>query len=64
MAAFSIQIYKGRKRLRQAWRWRAVAANGRVIANGGEAYTNVADIETLLVELFGANGDIPVRVLE
>ncbi|MBB5747421.1 YegP family protein [Brevundimonas variabilis] len=42
----TLQIYEGRRglSLRKQWRWRIVAKNGRVIANGGEGYTNRADL--------------------
>jgi uncharacterized protein YegP (UPF0339 family) len=32
-----IHVYKGAGG-RQRWRWRVVAANGRVVADSGEAY--------------------------
>lgn len=48
-----VEIYQGRKRFRQAWRWRARnKANGEVMASG-EAYTNEADCYNAVVELFG-----------
>jgi len=34
------RIYKAR----DGWRWRLVASNGRLLANGGEAYTRKAKI--------------------
>jgi uncharacterized protein YegP (UPF0339 family) len=49
----TIEIYKGRKQLRQAWRWRAVAPNGRIVATGGEAYVNVGDVLSIVEKLFG-----------
>jgi uncharacterized protein YegP (UPF0339 family) len=33
----TVHVYRDRKR---EWRWRAVSANGRKIANGGESYRN------------------------
>lgn len=51
-----IEIYKGRKRLRQALRWRAVAPNGRIIATGAEAYTNHDDIREVVDTLFANSG--------
>lgn len=29
--------------IRRGWRWRLVGANGRIIADSGEAYRNKAD---------------------
>ena len=34
-----LKIYKDK---RGAWRWRAVARNGRVVADGSEAYSSKA----------------------
>jgi len=50
---FTVEIYKGRKRLRQAWRWRATAANGNILADSGEAYTNQEDALAAVYLLFG-----------
>jgi len=33
---------------RDGWRWRLVAANGRIIAESGEAYTRKHDVERAL----------------
>jgi len=58
---FQIQIYQGRRMLRQAWRWRAIAANNRVIATGGEAYTNKADVIGVVQLLFGTTVSIHIQ---
>lgn len=63
--AVTVQVYKSRNPLaRQPWRWRAVAANGRRLANGGEAYTNLEDLRRALrllfdstVTVYGTSGD-------
>lgn len=41
-----LEIYEGRRGLarRKQWRWRIVARNGRIIANGGDGYANRADL--------------------
>jgi uncharacterized protein YegP (UPF0339 family) len=68
-----VDVYQGRKRLRQAWRWRAInSGNGRVMANSGEAYTNLSDCEAAVRQLFGdgttvylresEHGDVPLRM--
>ena len=35
-------------RARDGWRWRAVRANGRIVADGGEAYTRKASARRAL----------------
>lgn len=50
----TVKVYNSRKPLgRQKFRWRAVADNGRKLANSGEAYTNASDIEDAVMALFG-----------
>ena len=46
----TLEIYEGRRApfQRKQWRWRIRAANGRIIANGGEGYANRADLEAAL----------------
>lgn len=46
----TVEIYEARRglALRKQWRWRARAANGRVVANSGEGYNNRADLERAL----------------
>lgn len=41
-----IEIYEARRglALRKQWRWRIRAANGRIVANGGEGYNNRSDL--------------------
>jgi uncharacterized protein YegP (UPF0339 family) len=34
------------------WRWRAKAANGEVVADGGEGYENRVDCAAMAEELF------------
>lgn len=51
--SINIEIYQGRRRLRQVWRWRAVADNGRIVATSGESYTNHQDVVDALKLLFG-----------
>lgn len=34
-----VEIYKDRGILLRRWRWRRVAANGRIIADSGQGYT-------------------------
>lgn len=40
------EIYEARRglALRKQWRWRIRAANGRIVANGGEGYNNRSDL--------------------
>jgi len=38
---------------RNQYTWTAVAANGRKLANGGESYNNLSDLEYTLGILFG-----------
>lgn len=33
---------------KQAWRWRLVGANGKILADSGEAYTRKADVKRAL----------------
>lgn len=40
------------KRRHQPWRWRARAANGKVLAVSSEAYTNRADCEAAIRLVF------------
>ncbi len=42
-----IEAYESRRglALRKQWRWRAVAANGRVVAVSSEGYNNRADMD-------------------
>ena len=37
-----IEFYQDRKDL---WRWRAIAANGRILADSAEGYVRLADCE-------------------
>lgn len=60
-----IDIYQGRKLLRQAWRWRALnASNHRVMGASGEAYTNKADCELAVQQLFGGHTNVYLRETE
>lgn len=42
----TVEIYEARRgiALRKQWRWRIRAANGRIVANGGEGYNNRTDL--------------------
>ena len=42
----TVEIYEARRglALRKQWRWRIVAKNGRIVANGGEGYNNRSDL--------------------
>jgi uncharacterized protein YegP (UPF0339 family) len=60
-----VDVYKGRKRLRQAWRWRASnAGNGRLMAHSGEAYVNKSDCLTAITQLFGGSTTVYMREAE
>ncbi len=48
--------------LRRGWRWRLVAGNGRIIANGGEAYNNRKDC-LHGISLVKASGDAQIEGL-
>lgn len=39
----TFQIYEDRNR---GWRWRALADNGRIVADSGEAYTSKGNVST------------------
>jgi uncharacterized protein YegP (UPF0339 family) len=57
-----VDIYQGKRLLRQSWRWRVVnAGNGRVMGHGGEAYTNKADCITAVTQLFGDSATVWLR---
>jgi uncharacterized protein YegP (UPF0339 family) len=47
-----VELYQGRKVLRQAWRWRVVAQNGNKLGHSGEPYTNKADARAAAEKLF------------
>lgn len=42
MSAIKVQVFRGRHRLRQSWRFRIRSANGRILASS-EAYSNLQD---------------------
>lgn len=46
MGLDTLEIYRGRKNKvgRTQWRWRFRAANGNILANGGEGYANLLDL--------------------
>lgn len=37
---------------RGQWRWHLVAANTKIVANGGESYHNLSDMVDILEEVF------------
>lgn len=41
-----------RRRFSKQWRWRLRAANGRILADGGESYTNKDDAVAALKRIF------------
>lgn len=43
------------KTLKTQWGWNTVARNGRIQADGGEGYFNLADVYKSLRGLFGDN---------
>ena len=50
----TVEVYRSRNVVgRQKYRCRAVAENGRKLATSGEAYVNPADIEDVVLALFG-----------
>jgi uncharacterized protein YegP (UPF0339 family) len=54
MTTVTVQVYESRRPLgRQKWRWRAVSSNGRILANSGEAYTNLSECQEAVLVLFG-----------
>lgn len=52
LGANVITLYRGRKMLRQCWRWRAVAPNGQILADSAEAYTNLGFVREIVAKLF------------
>ncbi len=49
-------------RARDGWRWRAVRANGRIVADGGEAYTRKAGARRAVWRFIGAIDRENIRV--
>jgi len=49
-------------RARDGWRWRAVRANGRIVADSGEAYTRKADARRAVWRFIGAVDRENIRV--
>jgi len=49
-------------RAKDGWRWRAVRANGRIMADGGEAYTRKADARRAVWRLIAAIDRENIRV--
>ena len=56
-----IEMYRGRKLLRQVWRWRARSGNGRIIATGAEAYTNKSDALAAVTALMESDYEIHIE---
>lgn len=58
----TVKVYRcapGRRGSRgQRWRWRAFAANGRIMASSGEAYTNEQDCLDGVQHVFGPDTDV------
>lgn len=52
---FTVEVYRSRRPLgRQQWRWRVLSThNGKLVATGGEAYTNRTECEEMARRLFG-----------
>ena len=48
------QIYAGRGREHNRWRWRIVARNGRIVAVSGEAFYNRATARRALTKFVQA----------
>lgn len=40
------------KKSRWEWRWRLVHRNGRILANGGQAYSRLTDLRRVTDRLF------------
>lgn len=53
------QIYRTLTLLGRRWRWRLVAANGRIIASGESFNSYAACVDS--VDLFRASANAPVR---
>jgi len=49
-------------RARDGWRWRAVRANGRIVADSGEAYTRKADARRAVWRFVGVIDRENIRV--
>lgn len=43
------------------WRWRLIAANGRIVATPGEGYANKSDALAGIDLVKGTNASTPVR---
>ena len=54
----TFRIYQGR----DGWRWRAVRANGRIVADSGEAYTRKGDARRALWRFIRAIDRENIRV--
>lgn len=47
------------KDVRGEWRWRLVAANGKIVADSGEGYKNEADCNHGVSLVMGTNNQTP-----
>lgn len=55
-----IQVYQDRK---GEWRWRLLALNGRIVADGSEGYANKGDVLDAIEKIQAQIGDAPIDVL-
>lgn len=55
-------LFEKYRDVRNQWRWRLKATNGRIIANSGEGYFNLGDCDHA-IELVKASSLAPVREL-
>lgn len=56
------EIYRARRGLltRTQWRWRLRAANGQILANGGEGFNNRADLMRSIASIQRGAAGAPV----
>lgn len=62
----TVELYQAKAarflRRPQRWRWRAKAANGRILAHSGEAYVNLQDCLDAIARLFSrSTNDVYLR---
>lgn len=59
---FELYEGEGSTELAEDWRWRLRAANGRIIANGGEGFTREGDARRAVVTAIHAIASMPAEL--
>lgn len=54
----TLKIYQAKRGAQKGrWRWRVVARNGKIMANPGEGYVSIREMESSLESVFNAIGN-------